>query len=108
MTSKQDDMQHRNKAPVPRIRAIRSGQHVTSQISMQHRNQALVTRTGEASPLDSVEGARREVDDARGGARHQPHGAAAQPLEEPLHALRARALYRLREHAGHAVDDALL
>lgn len=59
------------------------------------------------SPLDGVEGAGREVHDAGGGARHQPHRAHAQPSEEPFHALLARALYGLREHACYAVHYAL-
>lgn len=58
-------------------------------------------------PLNGIEGAGSEIDDTGGGARHEPHGAHAQPLKEPLHALVARALVGLREHARHAVHQAL-
>lgn len=58
-------------------------------------------------PLNGIEGAGSEIDDTGGGARHEPHGAHAQPLKESLHALVARALVGLCEHARHAVHQTL-
>lgn len=58
-------------------------------------------------PLNGIEGAGSEIDDTSGGARHEPHGAHAQPFKESLHALVARALIGLCEHARHAVHQTL-